>query len=533
MADKPSIVMIVMDALRADCAPGAPESAHLRNLGLRRPNLPAFSSLVEGAFGFTQAIACASYTSACHASLFTGLVPAEHGVRAFSVTSLSRDVRTLAEILTDAGYATCALSDQPIFFQPQGLLRGFQLFVREDDEALSWWDSYEGTPRFLFMHLWDVHQPYGMPVGHAYRSSYPQIIESWKKRLRSRGIAIPPARDTYYDERERYQVGLMQQIWQEECGFKAGVEDYLAGLTTFDGGRMSDLAGALRARGVLDSAITIITADHGEGRARPPAQILRHGDSLSDDNIGIPLFMKLPGLAETRALPDQVSQVDIMATILDALDMSGQQTAGRSRCNGRSLLPLLRGQGLPAQPAYAEISTVYKDPTAQIAEQGPERRPMIRYRTLRYPDRKYWLVGKPVTMTDDILSAPAEDMLDVLFHDLLGRPSAEPENEEWLKRIQAAPATNVARRRALVERFEAAGEFKYLPKYAIYDLARDPLELKPSDARQKPADWADYQKQMEIMIEIDGNARAGEPLVSNESDEQVVLKRLQGLGYIE
>ena len=70
---KPSIVMIMIDALRADCAPGAGESPHLRSLGLKPPILPALASLVQESTSFSQAIACASYTSTCHASLFTGL----------------------------------------------------------------------------------------------------------------------------------------------------------------------------------------------------------------------------------------------------------------------------------------------------------------------------------------------------------------------------------------------------------------------------------------------------------------------------
>jgi len=120
VADRPSIVVIVLDALRADCAPFAGDSPYLRSLGLKRPDLPALSSLVRDSFVFTQAIACAPYTTACISSMLTGLLPPEHGIRSFSSTSLSRDVRTLPAILAGAGYATCAMSDQPRILQPMG-----------------------------------------------------------------------------------------------------------------------------------------------------------------------------------------------------------------------------------------------------------------------------------------------------------------------------------------------------------------------------------------------------------------------------
>ena len=110
---RPSIIVILLDALRADCAPFMPETPHLRSLGLMRPELGALTDLVRGAFLFTQAMACSAYTTACVGSIFTGLLPPEHGVRAFDLTSLSNDVRTLAEILAESGYATCAMTDQP------------------------------------------------------------------------------------------------------------------------------------------------------------------------------------------------------------------------------------------------------------------------------------------------------------------------------------------------------------------------------------------------------------------------------------
>ncbi len=532
MTDKPSILMIVIDALRADCTPFAVPSPHLRSLGLPPPRLPAFTRLVERSAVFTQAIACASYTSTCHASLFTGLAPPEHGVRAFSINALSREVRTLAEILVDAGYATCAMSDQPVFFQPQGLLRGFQLFVSAEDEALAWWDSYEGRPRFLFMHLWDAHQPYGMPFGRAYRGDYATISAQWMERLRSRRIPIPPAEGSYFEEAERHQVGLMQQLWQKERGFKVGLQEYIEGLATFDGGRLNDLVSALETRGILENAITVLTADHGEGRDIPPSPLCRHGNTLLDDQIRIPLYVRMPGMQARRSIAAQVSQADIAPTLLDSLGLLDERTAPHSTAGGRSLAPLLRGQALPDRPAYAEITADYRDPTALIGEPGTQRHPMIRYRTLRYPQRKYLLTGKEAAVSAGALVSPADDFLKTLFNDVLGRPPSDDEARQWLALIQATPATATARQ-ALVERFQHSGESATLPKYAILDLAGDPLEQKPRDAQRQPGDWADFGRQLNVMIEIDREARQGEPLVSSETDEQIILKRLQGLGYVE
>jgi arylsulfatase A-like enzyme len=532
-AATPSIVMISIDALRADCTPFAAASPHLQSLGLPAPSLPTFSDMTRDAAVFTQAIACSSYTTACHASLLTGLLPPEHGVRGFSTHAVSSEVRTLAEILSSAGYAACGLSDRPIFFQPEGLWRGFQTTAATEDEALAWWDSYAETPRFLFMHLWDVHHPYGTPAGRAYHHGYPELIEQWKNRLHSAGIAIPEAEEPRFEDHDRHNIGVMQIAWHTERGFRAAMEDYIAGVEAFDRGRLKDLAAAFRQRGILDEAIMIISGDHGEGRDVPPSRIARHGTTLKDDQIRIPLFLRIPGLSGRRRLIDQVSQADIMPTLLDAIGLLGERTAPHSPGSGRSLLPLLRGEALAARPAYAETSTVFKDPALAHDDPASQRQPTLRYRIVRYPDAKYTLVGQAVTAGDDMLAAPDGDFVHQLFTNGLGRRPGDGESSQWLQLVQSIPAGDPTRRRALVERFEQAGEFKHLPKYAIFDLQSDPLENKPIDARRKPADWAAYQQQLAIIAEIGRGARAGEPLLTNEADEQVILRRLQDLGYVE
>ncbi len=525
--------MISIDALRADCTPRADESVHLRSLGLRPPRLPAFSELVHTSSVFSQAFACSSYTTACHASLFTGLAPAEHGVRAFSVTSLSSEVRTLAEVLRDAGYATCAMIDKPLLFQPCGLLRGFQACVTSDEEALAWWDSYEGTPRFLFMHVWDIHTPYGMPFGLGRRGDYSARVRQWEERLRSRGIHAPTQTAAGEEGSERGYVAWMQIAWHNECGYKAAIEDYIAGVETFDGGRLADLSAALRQRRITSEALLVVTADHGEGRDWPPSQLARHGSTLKDDQIHIPLFIQCPGIAGQQRVTGQVSQADITPTILDALDLLSQRNPSRSLCNGRSLLPLLRGESLPERAIYAEMSTEFKDPMSAAEDPASRRDPTLRYRILRYPHCKYWLVGKPVVWDDALLAAPPEAIVKTLFLDVLGRRPGADEEKRWTAQAQAIAAGDVARRRALVQRFEGAGEFRNLPKYSVFDLTGDPLEVKPRDARAQPALWAAFEEQIAIMDGIERSARAGGPLISSAADQQVILERLRDLGYVE
>lgn len=527
----PSIVIVSIDALRADCTPGADESPHLRSVGLQAPLLPAFSLLVQDATVFTQAIACSSYTTACHASLFTGLTPAEHGVRAFSVTALSNEVRTLAEIVGDAGYATCAMSDTLLFFQPYGLLRGFQATVSSLQDAMSWWDAYSARPRLLFVHLWDIHQPYGMPVGSEYQESYPEVVARWQDRLRSRGLTVTHTGSSAFENPERHYVSQMQVAWHQEMGFSAALQDYVDGLKTFDGGRLATLAQLLKTRSVLDQGIFVVTADHGEGRDVKPSRLLRHGTSLTDDQIRIPLYGRVPNNRPGYRIANQVSQADIAPTVLDLLGLLGERTRPLAACSGRSLVPLLKEQPFVDAPVYAEMSTVYRDPLESGDEPSVRRDPLLRYRIVRYPDRKYWLTGRPDTWSNEELCYPTPEFVALLFRRECGRHPTAGESEPWVG--LAAKSCKSADRGSIVQRFRQSGELRQLPQRTIYDLQRDPLEERPLNAEKHVDDRAYFDTQAALMEAIDAAARAGEPLITQESDEQVIIKRLQGLGYIE
>jgi arylsulfatase A-like enzyme len=542
LVDKPSVLIIVFDALRADCTPLAADSPHLRAAGLKRPDLPSFTRLVQGMNVFTQTFACASYTSACHASLFTGLLTPEHGVRAFYLTSLSPEVRTLAEILLGDGYATCAMSDQPIMFESRNLLRGFQTFVNTEDEALAWWDSYESVPRFLFMHIWDMHQPYNMPFAARYRGGYAEIVRRWEETLQGEGLPVPPRENVEHHDPERYRVSLMQSEWMDSHGYRAGLSEYIAGLTNFDAGRLHNVVGELTSRRMLENNIVVITADHGDGRGPSHEQRVQHGTSLLDDQIHIPFYLRLPATSNNQLVAEQVSQADIAPTILDHLGLLSQRTEPVSEIGGRSVLPLLSHQPLPERPVYSEIHSRLQrqgsaaDPVVDLdLEAIPENlnSAAVRFRTLRYPECKYWLVGQAGAFPEEDLLLPPEQFVHALFRIIAGRPPSETELRTWLQDVAAVAGSDAQARRALAERFETSGQFRTLPKYAIYDLRRDPLETRPVDARLKTADWEDYQAKLDMMLYLDREARQGAPLVTNEADEQIVLKRLADLGYVE
>ena len=195
-SDKPDVLMVVIDTLRAD---------HLQIYGhsvATSPNLDAFAA--EG-LRYEQAGSPAGWTLPSFGAFATGRYPSGHGAGLNSgekntQSALDPEVPTLAETLADAGYRTGAIVTNPYLKRSFGIARGFDtysdalglahmpMFVQPlrmlnipvmggryfyrpadimVDEALDWWAATEGGSRFLMLHLMDPHDPYNPPADHA------------------------------------------------------------------------------------------------------------------------------------------------------------------------------------------------------------------------------------------------------------------------------------------------------------------------------------------------------------------------------
>jgi arylsulfatase A-like enzyme/Tfp pilus assembly protein PilF len=172
-AARPSILLVTLDTTRADSI--GPENPAVET--------PAFSGLAARGLRFAQAYATAPQTLPAHASMFTGLYPAGHGVHE-NGRRLGAAHEILAQRLAGAGYDTAAfISGFPLDRQ-FGLDRGFAIY---DDElggglaerdaaattarALDWLAKRrDERPFFLWVHYYDPHEPYAPP--EPYRARY-------------------------------------------------------------------------------------------------------------------------------------------------------------------------------------------------------------------------------------------------------------------------------------------------------------------------------------------------------------------------
>ena len=126
---RPNILLIVIDCLRAD-----------RSFDVdRTAQTPGMQALAERGTLFTHLITANSMTIPCMTTMFSGMYPAHHGVRAMVGARVSDSVPLLAELLRENGYHTYAEATGPLseFYR---LNRGFaettEAFTREVERVL-------------------------------------------------------------------------------------------------------------------------------------------------------------------------------------------------------------------------------------------------------------------------------------------------------------------------------------------------------------------------------------------------------------
>jgi tetratricopeptide (TPR) repeat protein len=164
--------VVTLDTTRADAI--GPEAEGVET--------PAFTALAARGLRFRQAYATVPETLPSHASFFTGLLPAGHGVHE-NARALARDRALAAERLRQAGYRTAAFVSSFVLARRFGLARGFDVYDDElpagvaersaaltTERALAYLARESPQPLLLWVHYYDPHHPYSPP--EPFRSRY-------------------------------------------------------------------------------------------------------------------------------------------------------------------------------------------------------------------------------------------------------------------------------------------------------------------------------------------------------------------------
>lgn len=340
----PNVVLVVLDTLRAD---------HLSHYGYERPTSPKLEAWADRrAVSFRQAVAAAPWTYPSHLSLFTGLDPITHGQH--HPRPLPRRFELLAQHLQKAGYETLAVTAGGYLDAHYGFARGFDRYhvvqghlgpkgdLEKGIEQAERWMESAHRPYFLFLHTYEVHTPH-------------RVRQPFHRQLSGRdGDGERLARLTPRPLPEGDVAGAVKRKTYAFKDGEGGFEDLKDGelqhvVDAYDSAiayadhHVMDFLQRLEDRD--GPALTVITSDHGEALGE-------HGLAdhayLYDVNLHIPLVMALPDSQNAGTWIDpQVRQIDVLPTILNALDLPVPSM------DGRSLLPYLEGRTPDLEPADA------------------------------------------------------------------------------------------------------------------------------------------------------------------------------------
>ncbi|MCB9683268.1 MAG: sulfatase [Alphaproteobacteria bacterium] len=428
------LVVITIDTLRADALPlyGHPTT-----------QAPTLQALADEAVVFEQAISVAPTTLASHTALFTGNPAHTHGVprNDYRVDDANR---MLPEVLHDAGFHSAAfigaipIASHSNFTQgfdevdehfslnrtTDGVAQTMRTATEVTDAVLAWLDGRESAERtMLFVHYFDVHAPYEPP--DAYADLY-DIPSQFRKIGSMRGIA-------------RTRKALNRSEPEAAERNEATKQLYQAGISYVDHelGRLLD---ALRDDGMLDDALLVITADHGETYATHD-ELWDHGQTVYDETVHVPLIVRLPGgWHGGRRVTDQVSSIDLFASALELLGVPVEPNEGVTWVPALRGLPL-RDDRPPAfseatKPHYPHNSAWQNDPMQKAIRQDG-----------------YKLVDDPRTKQRalyDLNDDPGE-LNDLRAHDVPRTQSLLDRLEAWRAAAAPLPSERITSERVQAE----------------------------------------------------------------------------------
>lgn len=347
-----NVILVSFDDLRAK---------NVSALGYFRKTTPTIDRFAQESFNFTNAITVAPWTLPSHMSLFTGVYPSQHKVlnkftlkgekeEISNLKNLSPNLQTLADVLRKNGYRTGGFTGGAGVNHQFGFDQGFEVYTDDKDfggfsesnvRAMDWIKNHQNENFFVFLHGYDAHGQYVPEGGYdkrfvdfKYKGSLNGSKEE-QKQLVEEGIARGKIFLNQGD------VLFLRALYDEKV--QRADEKFAQFLKEYE------------KLGLMDKTIFILTSDHGEelyehGR-------IDHGHSLYDELLRIPLVIKIPNNKVFAKIESQVSNIDIMPTILDLVGINLDANL-RRQLVGESLVRVMEGERLSSN-VYPETDYRY------------------------------------------------------------------------------------------------------------------------------------------------------------------------------
>ncbi|MDZ4766730.1 MAG: sulfatase [Chloroflexota bacterium] len=338
MPRKPNILLIAIDSLRAD---------HVSGYGYHRLTTPNIDKFATQGVTFERTYSPSIPTTSAYASMLTGMDCFNTQVVGLRHQGgLRPEVNTLPEVMRDFGYETTCVG-----FSENPSSRGFDKYL--DYPAWGSWNEGRSPkanelnkvtipelkrlakrrkPFFMMLRHMDPHAPY-LPPEPFDRMFYHGNERDPKNKSMEPVMNFKPFRDFF-------------ATWMPP-----GISDKDYIIAQYDGAVaymdacIQTIFTTLQSLGILEDTIVVINGDHGETLYDHECWFDHHG--MYDTVLYVPQIIRYPAkLPQGTRVKGYTQHMDLMPTLLELADLPQDKIKWASdlRFNGRSLLPMIRGE---------------------------------------------------------------------------------------------------------------------------------------------------------------------------------------------
>jgi arylsulfatase A-like enzyme len=376
---KPNLVLFLPDQQRADT---------IASYGGVKVHAPNLNRLASESVVFERTYVTHPVCTPSRSSLMTGTWPHINGCTRNSVP-LDRRFLVFPELMEDKDYRTAYIGKWHLGEEgPIG--RGFEKWVSTDDHgdytnflvakgvtpdkpherfselaisnlpvelsrpkfleerACEFIEKHQRDAFILVVGFVEPHSPYNGPLNDEHPLDQIQLdVTATLPEIENIPLRYRLMREWQQTEaildRQRLPIQLFFGVTPEE--YRSIKQRYL-GLVTLVDQSIGAILVCLERCGLTDNTIVVHTSDHGDSLG---GHHLFGKETMFEQATRVPLLIRLPGQTTAKTIPQPVSHIDFVPTLLDLLGQSKHP-----QCAGKSLLPLINGEAVPAKNIFLE-----------------------------------------------------------------------------------------------------------------------------------------------------------------------------------
>lgn len=338
-AGQHNVFLIVLDTVRAD------------RLSVYGPHTttPHLKQFAQDAVVYENCIAVSSWTRPSHVSLFTGLYPIEHGhhhrpaMKGLSFKKTITQFKTLATTFQEAGYQTAGIVSNFIqLHRSFGIDKGFEIY--DDSKGCGSLNDLPHKPLLpLLSYITHIMSKY-YPVYRVAEDINRNIMHVLENELSAPFFMFCNYMDAhipYFPPRPfnslflDHPLPLVRKLMYSIPGTAKNNKDYTEYLLSqYDGEiayldrQLGALFAFLKEKKLYDSALIVITSDHGELFGEHG--LYEHNCRLYEGVVKVPLLIKFPFQKKTGRNSVKITLADLYATILSICGLPIEDTVSGS-----------------------------------------------------------------------------------------------------------------------------------------------------------------------------------------------------------